>query len=118
MPAQLKAISCWLLIHSKKQNTLTTNYLLQTTNSRGFSSLAVVAVLGLLMAIFLALVGTGMVKLPGNAGIPTSPIPIISDPVEDDEACNDPNNADCEELFENDPEDMTPEQIKAALEEE
>src|SRR3989344_3305876 len=82
--------------------------------SFGFSSLAAVALLGLLMALFLGLVGTGVVKLPGNTGIPTSPIP-LSDPVEDDEACNDEFNADCEKYLENDPEDLTPTQIQRAL---
>ena len=81
----------------------------------GFSSLATVAILGLLMALFLGLVGTGAVKLPGNARIPTSPIP-ISDPVEDDTACNDPFNADCEKFLKNDPEDLTPAQIQQKLE--
>jgi len=81
--------------------------------SFGFSSLAAVALLGLLMALFLGLVGSGIIRLPGNAGIPTSPIP-LSDPVEDDEACNDPYNAECE-TPENDPEDLTPAQIQEAL---
>lgn len=83
--------------------------------SNGFSSLAAVAVLGLVLAVFLALVGTGTIKIPGSRGIPVSPIPVF-DPVEDDEACNDPYNADCESL-QNDPEDLTPEQIQKALEE-
>ena len=69
------------------------------------------------MALFLGLVGTGVVKFPGSAGIPVSPIP-VSDPVEDDAACNDPFNADCEKFLENDPEDLTPTQIKNALEED
>lgn len=81
--------------------------------SRGFSSLAFLTVLGLFLAITLALVGTGTIKLPGKAKIPVSPIP-FSDPQEDDEACNDPYNADCETL--QDPEDLTPEQIQRALE--
>lgn len=84
--------------------------------SKGFSSLAAVAVMGLLMALFLGLVGTGVVKLPGNNGIPISPIP-LSDPVEDDQACNDEFNADCEKFLKNDPEDLTPAQIQKALEE-
>lgn len=84
---------------------------------RGFSSLAFVTVFGLVLALFLALVGTGAVKIPGSNGIPVSPIP-FSDPVEDDQACNDPYNADCEEFLTNDPEDLTPAQIKRALEED
>lgn len=85
------------------------------SNSRGFSSLAAIAIIGLILAAVLGLVGTGVVKLPGDTGLPTSPIP-LSDPVEDDEACNDPNNAECED-FENDPEDLTPTQIQKILEE-
>lgn len=84
--------------------------------SSGFSSLAAVALMGLLMALFLGLVGTGVVKFPGSAGIPTSPIP-FSDPVEDDTACNDEFNADCEKFLENDPEDLTPKQIQKGSEE-
>ena len=84
--------------------------------SKGFSALAVLTVLGLLLAVSLALVGTGTIKLPGNANLAVSPIP-ISDPVEDDEACNDPYNADCEDELDNDPEDLTPAQIQKALEE-
>lgn len=84
--------------------------------SGGFSSLAAVALIGLLLALFLGLVGTGVVKIPGSNGIPTSPIP-ISDPVEDDEACNDPFNADCEQFLENDPEDLMPAEIGKLLEE-
>lgn len=107
-----------LLVRSKNY-VFTMNHELKrkrTNNSLGFSSLAVVAVMGLLMALFLGLVGTGVVKLPGSNGIPTSPIP-ISDPVEDDEACNDPFNAECEDL-DNDPEDLTPAEIQKALEED
>lgn len=85
-------------------------------DSKGMSSLAAVALLGLLMALFLGLVGTGVVKFPGSAGIPTSPLP-ISDPVEDDEACNDPFNADCEQFLENNPEDLTARQIQEGSEE-
>lgn len=81
------------------------------SNQRGFSSLATVAILGLLLALFLGLVGTGAVKLPGSAGIPVSPLP-VSDPIEDDEACNDEFNADCEKYLANDPENLTPEEIK------
>lgn len=93
------------------------NSLLLTLNSaRGFTALAFVTVLGLFLAVTLALIGTGAIKLPGNAGIPTSPIP-MSDPIEDDEACNDPYNADCEDELYNDPEDLTPAQIQALLEE-
>lgn len=84
---------------------------------QGFTALAFVTILGLFLAITLALVGTGAIQLPGNAGIPTSPIP-FSDPVEDDEACNDPYNADCEDqLYGEDPENLTPQQIQALLEE-
>jgi hypothetical protein len=83
----------------------------------GFSALAVLTVLGLFLAISLALVGTGTIKLPGGANLAVSPIP-VSDPVEDDEACNDPYNADCEDELENDPEDLTPAQIQKALEED
>lgn len=82
---------------------------------RGITALAVLTLLGLFLAVSLALVGTGTLKLPWNAQIPVSPIP-ISDPVEDDEACNDPYNADCEEELEGDPEDLTPEEIQKALE--
>lgn len=81
----------------------------------GFSSLAAVALIGLVLAVFLGLIGTGTIKIPGSKGLPVSPLP-VSDPVEDDEACNDPYNADCEAL-QNDPEDLTPEQIQKALEE-
>ena len=83
---------------------------------KGITALAVLTVLGLFLAVSLALVGTGTLKLPWDAQIPISPIP-ISDPVEDDEACNDPYNADCEEELENDPEDLTSDQIQKALEE-
>lgn len=79
----------------------------------GFSSLAFVTVLGLVLAAALGLVGTGVIKLPGNAKIPVSPIP-LSDPVEDDTACNDPYNADCENVTD-DPEDLTPEEIQKAI---
>lgn len=82
----------------------------------GFSSLAAVAVIGLLLALFLGLVGTGLISIPGSNGIPVTPIP-LSDPVEDDEACNDPFNADCEQFLENDPEDLTPDEIRKLLEE-
>lgn len=85
-------------------------------NQTGFTALAFITVLGLFLAIVLALIGTGTIKLPGNAGIPVSPIP-LSNPVEDDEACTDPNNADCDQNLDNDPEDLTPEEIKRALEE-
>lgn len=113
--AQEKVIGSWLLVHSKKQAVLTMNYQPITNNQTGFSSLAFVTVLGLFLAVVLALIGTGAIKIPGSKGIPVSPIP-VSDPVEDDEACNDPYNADCERL--NDPEDLTPEQIQRALEKE
>lgn len=83
-------------------------------SARGFSALAVLTVLGLIIATTLALVGTGVIKLPGNAKLAVSPIP-ISDPVENDEACNDPYNADCENIN-HDPEDLTPEEIQRALE--
>lgn len=83
----------------------------------GFSSLAFLTLLGLVLAVTLALVGTGTIKLPGNKGLAVTPIP-ISDPVEDDQACNDPYNADCEKFLENDPEDLTPAQIQRALEKE
>ena len=86
-------------------------------NQKGISALAVLTILGLFLAVALALVGTGTIKLPGNAGIPVSPIP-ISDPIEDDEACNDPKNADCEQFIDNDPEDLTPKQIQQELEKE
>lgn len=82
----------------------------------GFTSLTFVAALGLFLAIFLALIGTGAIKLPGNAGIPVSPIP-VANPVEDDQSCNDPSNADCENDLLNDPENLTPEQIQKALQE-
>lgn len=117
LTAQLKVNSLQEEGESLKTKKLTISYLLSPNNSlRGFSSLATVAVMGLLMALFLGLVGTGVVKLPGSNGIPTSPIP-ISDPVEDDEACNDPFNAECEDL-DNDPEDLTPAEIQKALEED
>ena len=80
----------------------------------GFSALAVLTVLGLILATTLALVGTGIIKLPGNTKLAVSPIP-VSDPVEDDEACNDPYNADCESTN-HDPEDLTPAEIQRALE--
>lgn len=83
--------------------------------TKGFSALAVLTLLGLVLATVLALVGTGVIKLPGDTKLAVSPIP-ISDPIEDDEACNDPYNADCE-ILDNDPEDLTPEQIQRALEE-
>ena len=82
---------------------------------RGITALAFLTVLGLFLAVSLALVGTGTLKLPWGAQIPVSPIP-VSDPVEDDEACNDPANADCEPFIYNDPEDLTPEEIRRALE--
>lgn len=81
---------------------------------RGFSALAVLTVLGLVLATVLALVGTGVIKLPNDTKLAVSPIP-VSDPVEDDEACNDPYNADCETIN-HDPEDLTPAQIQKALE--
>jgi hypothetical protein len=84
-------------------------------NLKGFTSLAAVAIIGLVLALFLGLFGTGVIKIPGSNGIPVSPIP-VSDPVEDDLACNDPYNADCDQLS-NDPEDLTPEEIQKALEE-
>lgn len=82
-------------------------------NLKGFTSLAAVAVIGLVLALFLGLFGTGVIKIPGSNGIPVSPIP-ISDPIEDDQACNDPENAECDQLN-NDPEDLTPEEIQKAL---
>ena len=85
------------------------------SSQRGITALSVLTVLGLFLAISLALIGTGTLKLPFNAKIPVSPLP-VSDPVEDDEACNDPKNADCEPFIYNDPEDLTPEQIKQELE--
>ncbi len=85
-------------------------------NQTGFSALAVLTILGLFLAITLALVGTGTIKLPGNTQLAVSPIP-ISDPVEDDESCNDPYNAECDPELNNDPEDLTPAQIQKALEE-
>lgn len=89
---------------------------LKTDSSEtGFSSLAFLTVLGLFLAITLALIGTGTIKLPGNKNLAISPIP-ISDPVEDDEACNDPYNADCEQDLKNDPENLTPAQIQQELE--
>lgn len=87
------------------------------TAQKGITALTVLTVLGLFMAVALALIGTGTIKLPGNAGIPISPIP-ISDPVEDDESCNNPKSADCEHFLYNDPEDLTPEQIQQELEKE
>ncbi len=83
---------------------------------KGFSALAFLTILGLFLAVTLALVGTGTIKLPGGAKLAVSPIP-ISDPVEDDETCNDPYNAECDPDLENDPEDLTPAQIQRALEE-
>ena len=83
----------------------------------GFTSLAFITVLGLFLAIILALVGTGTIKLPGGANLAVSPIP-ISDPVEDDQDCSDPTNAECEPDLVNDPEDLTPAQIQRTLEEE
>lgn len=84
-------------------------------NQQGITALAFLTILGLFLAVSLALIGTGAIKLPGNAKIPVSPLP-ISDPVEDDEACNDPYNADCEQFLDNDPENLTPQQIQAELE--
>lgn len=84
-------------------------------NLKGFTSLAAVAIIGLVLALFLGLFGTGVIKIPGSNGIPVSPIP-VSDPVEDDQACNDPENAECDQLG-NDPEDLTPEEIQKALQE-
>lgn len=110
-PAQPSAIYHPSSAKKAESRKLTTESL-QT----GFTALAFVTVLGLFLAVTLALIGTGVIKLPGNAGIPTSPIP-ISSPVEDDEACNDPYNADCEDELYNDPEDLTPAQIQALLEE-
>lgn len=112
---QEKVTGSSLLVHRQKQTVATMNHELITNNQRGFSSLAFLTVLGLIMAITLTLVGTGAIKLPGNTKIPVSPIP-ISDPVEDDAACNDPYNADCEN-FVQDPEDLTPQQIQKILEE-
>ena len=90
----------------------------QTHNfQQGISALAVLTLIGLFLAVSLALIGTGTIKYPGSTGIPVSPLP-VSDPVEDDESCNDPYNADCEEYLENDPEDLTPAQIQKALEED
>ncbi len=80
---------------------------------RGFSALAVLTMIGLILATTLALIGTGVIKI-GDGKIPVSPIP-VSDPVEDDTACNDPYNADCETIN-SDPEDLTPEEIQRALE--
>lgn len=96
----------------KRSAPLTTHH----PSHKGFSAIAVLTIIGLLLAVTLALVGTGAIKLPGNTKLAVSPIP-ISDPVEDDEACNDPYNADCESELENDPEDLTPAQIQKALEE-
>lgn len=87
----------------------------QLFTSNGFSSLAAVAVIGLVLAVVLGLLGTGTIKIPGNRGIPVTPIPIF-DPAEDDQACNDPYNADCESQL-RDPENLTPQQIQRALEE-
>lgn len=87
------------------------NCLKSLKSQTGFSSLAFIAVLGLFLALTLGLIGTGVIKLPGNKGIPVSPIP-VSDPVEDDRACNDPFNADCERVMQNDPENLTQTQIK------
>lgn len=86
-------------------------------DSRGITALAALTIIGFILAASLALIGTGTIKLPGNASIPTSPIP-ISDPVEDDQSCNDPSNAECDTTLENDPEDLTPAQIQRALEED
>lgn len=83
------------------------------SNQNGITALAVLTILGLFLAITLTLLGTGTIKIPGSRGIPVTPIPNF-DPVEDDKACNDPYNADCEALH--DPEDLTPEQIQKALE--
>jgi len=85
--------------------------------SGGFTALAFLTLFGFFLAVALALIGTGTVKLPWDAKIPVSPIP-VSDPVEDDAACNDPKNADCEPFIYNDPEDLTPEEIQRALEED
>lgn len=84
-------------------------------DQQGMTALAALTIIGLVLAISLALIGTGTIKLPGQAGIPVSPIP-VSDPIEDDEACNDPYNADCEKFLENDPENLTPQQIQKELE--
>lgn len=88
--------------------------LAQLRTTRGFSSLAFLVVIGLVLAITLALFGTGSIKLPGNTNLAVSPLQ-ISDPVEDDEACSDEFNADCEQLN-NDPENLTSEEIKKLLE--
>ena len=82
--------------------------------NRGFSALAVLTILGFFLALSLALIGTGIIKLPNNTKLAVSPIP-VSDPVEDDQACNDPYNADCETINRN-PEDLTPAEIQKALE--
>ena len=91
------------------------NFVLRISPQKGFSSLATVAVLGLALALFLGLVGTGALKIPGSHGLPISPLQ-VSEPVEDDTACNDPYNADCEKNLDNDPEDLTPAQIQHELE--
>lgn len=91
------------------------NLTIMQFNNRGFSALAFLTVFGMFLAIFLALVGTGAVKLPGNAQIPVSPLQ-VSDPIEDDTDCNDPNNAECELDIKNDPENLTPAQIQKELE--
>lgn len=108
--AQKLVIGSWLLVHGKQNST---NQKLHTLTQPGFSSLAAVAVIGLVLAVVLALLGTGTLKIPGSRGLPVSPIP-VSEPIEDDTACNDPYNADCEALH--NPEDLTPAQIQKALE--
>ena len=110
MKKLIQLLYCSIATLLKKQfNNLT----MKQFNISGFSSLAAVALIGLILAVVLALVGTGTLKIPGSKGIPVSPLP-VSEPIQDDTACNDPYNADCEVL--NNPEDLTPAQIQKALE--
>ncbi len=85
-------------------------------DQHGITALAILTILGLFLAVSLALVGTGTIKLPGGANLAVSPIP-ISDPVEDDETCQDESNAECDFELDNDPEDLTPAQIEQLLQE-
>ena len=100
-----------------KKAVQTTNYQLPTTNrQKGITALAFLAVFGLFIAIALALFGTGTIKLPGDSNLVVTPIP-VSDPIEDDETCQDESNAECDFELDNDPEDLTPAQIEQLLQE-
>lgn len=98
-----------------KKLTVLSKFKPPSLSSKGFSALVFLVVFGLFIAVVLGLVSTGTVKLPGNTELAVTPIP-VSDPVEDDESCSKPDNAECEAL-DNDPEDLTPAQIQKLLEE-